>query len=107
MEMSAQLPQFTEGLQWAAPAGHPAENIIEAAPIETSLFAVFQAVGFGHPPIDERVLKFPDAMGFIGGDADLMNDGVFPPQFLHIGVYNPVSYTHLLYGLWNFEFFFF
>ena len=88
--MNAQLPQFTKGLQWAAPAGYPAENIVKAAPIETALFAVMQAVCFGHTPFHKRILKFPDTMGFIGGDADIMNDGVFLPQFPHIGVHNPV-----------------
>ena len=72
----------------AAPAGHPPENIRKAAPVKPVFLTVFQAAGFGHTPFHKRVLKFPNAMGFIGGDADIMNHRVVSPQISYIVGYD-------------------
>lgn len=72
-----EFPQFTERLQGAAPAGHTPENIIQTAPIKSSLLAVAQAVGFGHAPIYQGIAVFPHPTGFVGGNAYILDDVVF------------------------------
>ena len=85
-----ELPQSTERLQGAAPAGHTPENIIQATPIEPSLPAVAQAVGFGHAPIHQGVVVFPHPMGFVGGNAYILGDVVFLLQFFQVSANDPL-----------------
>ena len=53
-EILVQHTQLRQRLKWAAPAGHAAHLIVQTAPIVAALFAVGEAVGLGHAPLDQR-----------------------------------------------------
>ena len=84
--VDAQLPQFTQRLQRAAPAGYPPEDVIQPAPVKSSCFAIPQAVRLRHPPLHERVVQILASVDFVGGDPHILCQLVFPPQLTQMSV---------------------
>ena len=77
----AQLPQLVDLLEWAAPAGGTAVNLIKAAEIKAPVIADLQGLRLRDAPFDERIplvrILFA-AYRFICGDADVMERVLLP-----------------------------
>ena len=66
------LPQFRQRLQRAAPAGNPAKDIVQPAPVEAAGVTVVEAVCFGHSPFHQRVVEVLAAMCFVRRNAHIL-----------------------------------
>nr|DAV87625.1 MAG TPA: hypothetical protein [Caudoviricetes sp.] len=102
-EVLSELAQFVIGLERTAPAGHPMKNIIQPIPIEAPLFAVCQAVRFGHTPINKGIIELSDTLRLVSGDADILHQGVFLGEITQIAVDDSLlqhSRTPSVSGTW-------
>ena len=72
--VTAELSQFVNALEGAAPAGTAVVYLIQTAPVKASVVADLQRLGLGDSPIVEGIMLAFDPFRFIGGDTDIVED---------------------------------
>lgn len=68
-----EFTQFINALEWAAPTGTSVVDFVKAAPIKTMLIADLKGVLLCNAPFNQGVSLVFDAVGFICGNANVMN----------------------------------
>ena len=73
-----ELPQLSDALERAAPAGCPMVDPIQAAEIKATGIAILQRLGFRDAPFHQRILLIFAALGFIGGNPRIVQGVILP-----------------------------